>query len=92
MNLHYGPRTKLPFDLAYKIAPCRYTLAPDASKDAIAREKKALIRELVEILKLHVERIVPAVPLYEQFKPSSLSDSGFRPTEGVKLPDAEPSI
>jgi hypothetical protein len=23
---------------------------------------------------------------------SSLSDSGFRPTEGVKLPDAEPSI
>ena len=75
MNLHYGPLTKLPFDLAYKIAPCRYTLAPNASKDDIAREKKTLTRGLVEILKLHVQRIVPPAPQPEPFQPQTATTS-----------------
>lgn len=75
MNLYYGPLTKLPFDLAYKIPPCRYTLAPDASTDDIAKQRKALTKELVKILKLHVDRAVPAPPPPEPFQPREATRS-----------------
>jgi hypothetical protein len=62
MNLHYGPRGKLPFDLSHKVAPCRYTLAPDASPDDIRRAKKALVSEFVSSLRLHLGRVAAHKP------------------------------
>jgi hypothetical protein len=59
MNLHYGPLAKLPFDLSHKVAPCRYRLAPDATKVEIEAARKALTQQLVEALKLHLDRIRP---------------------------------
>lgn len=50
-NAHYGAREDLPFDLAHKAGPVFYNLAPDATRDEIAKEQKRLRRELVTALK-----------------------------------------
>ena len=55
--------------------PMPLHLGTDASKDEIARERKALTRELVEVLKLHVGRIVPPAPPPEPFKPMEATTS-----------------
>lgn len=63
MNLHYGPRAKLPFDLSHKLAPCRYMLAQDASPEARRHEGKALTAQLVEALRLHIGRMAAQKPV-----------------------------
>ena len=70
MNLHYGPLTTLPFDLSHKVAPCRYRLAPDASKTEIAAQKKELTGQFVEALRLHIKRVAVQVPVVA-FQPTS---------------------
>ena len=66
-------------------------MAPDASKDEIAREKKALIKDLVQILKLHVQRVVPPAPPPEPFQPREATTSpAFFWERGEVLATIEP--
>jgi hypothetical protein len=69
MNLHYGPLTKLPFDLSHKVAPCRYMLAPKATKVEIAAARKSLTQQFVDALKLHIARVTPPPPPVVPFEP-----------------------
>lgn len=50
MNGHYGKRANMPFDLGHKGGPILYTLAPDATKEQIASERKKLSARLAEAL------------------------------------------
>jgi len=52
MNLHYGSRSDLPFDLQAKAGPITYVLAPDASKAAIEAEARAVKVKLLEAVRL----------------------------------------
>jgi hypothetical protein len=67
MNSHYGKRADMPFDLGHKGGPIMYTLAPDASREEIQREKKKLVSVLVDALGMYVPKTV-AVP-FEGMKP-----------------------
>jgi hypothetical protein len=67
-NEHYGKRSDLPFDLAHKAGPVFFSLAPNATRDEIAKEQKRLRRELAAALK----------PFLDTPKPSSAPT--FTPT------------
>lgn len=67
MNNHYGRREDLPFDLGHKGGPIFYKLAPDASKEDIADEKKKLVAFLTEALRAYVPKPEP-VP-FSELKP-----------------------
>lgn len=56
MNSHYGKRADMPFDLGHKGGPIMYDLAPDATKDEIAKEKKKLVAILAEALAQYVPK------------------------------------
>ncbi|WP_128089424.1 hypothetical protein [Bradyrhizobium viridifuturi] len=53
MNGYYGKRADMPFDLGHKGGPIFYTLAPDATKDQIASERKKLVARLTEALQAY---------------------------------------
>lgn len=61
LNLHYGKREHLPFDLAHKAGPLTYKLAPDAATDAIERERAKLTGQLVEALRPFIKRVSKVV-------------------------------
>jgi hypothetical protein len=94
MNLDYGPLTRLPFDLAHKIAPCRYKLASDATPAEIAKERKVLTKQFVNALELHIKRIAavtsppPAIPF--QRTPATYSPAFFWKRGDVLARPGEP--
>jgi hypothetical protein len=65
------------------VAAIREAFPPDTMQSGLQRLARYLEEDKVAADMLREKQGNP---------PSSLSDSGFRPTEGVKLPDAEPSI
>jgi hypothetical protein len=83
MNLHHGPLTKLPFDLSHKVAPCRYTLAPDASKAQIAAAKKVLTGQFVDALELHIKRVasLTPTPLFQEIQSTTSPAVFWQPGE-----------
>jgi len=56
MNEHYGDREDLPFDLKAKGGPLLFRLAPEASKDEIARASRRLVAELKAAIALCLEK------------------------------------
>ncbi len=60
LNLHYGKREHLPFDLAHKAGPLTYRLAPEATADEIGRAKIELAGQLVSALRPFIRRAVVA--------------------------------
>jgi hypothetical protein len=77
MNLHYGPRGKLPFDLSHKVAPCRYTLAPNATRVEINQAAKALTKDFVNALRLHIVRVVAETPVVPFKRLPSFGSAAF---------------
>jgi hypothetical protein len=66
------------------VAAIREAFPPDTMQSGLQRLARYLEEDKVGAADMLREK--------QGNPPSSLSDSGFRPTEGVKLPDAEPSI
>jgi hypothetical protein len=58
-NTHFGDRNDLPFDLAGKVGPLQFTLAPDATSE----QRQAVRRQLVANLKDRLKDILLAVPV-----------------------------
>jgi hypothetical protein len=56
MNTHYGPPEQLPFDLAHRRWPVRYSLAADASTADRSAARDGLVEELKPILEAYVRR------------------------------------
>jgi hypothetical protein len=56
MNTHYGPPEQLPFDLAHRRWPVRYSLAQDAPATDRAAVKDELVEDLKPILESYVRR------------------------------------
>jgi hypothetical protein len=83
MNLHYGPLTKLPFDLGHKVAPCRYRLAPDAPKAQIEAAKKVLTGQFVDALELHIQRVasLTLAPKFEEIQSTTSPAVFWQPGE-----------
>ncbi len=59
LNLHYGDRNSLPFDLAHKGGPVTYDLAPDADNSTVKEERKKLEQRFYECLKPYLTKPAP---------------------------------
>lgn len=59
-NRHFGSHEELPFDLRHKGGAITFGLAPDAGKDRISQERKALRGQFVQALRPYLQQRAPA--------------------------------
>lgn len=70
LNAHYGAHEDLPFDLRHKGGAVVFDLPPDADKTRIDVEKKRLISQFAEKLKLYLQAATAAAAPSFQETPS----------------------
>ena len=85
-NTYYGDRSGLPFDLAGKVGPLQFSLAPDAAAGQRASVRRELIANLKDRLKdILVLATTNGVPVTPFARRPSVSGPAFffRPAEGL---------
>ncbi|WFU04495.1 hypothetical protein QA648_27320 (plasmid) [Rhizobium sp. CB3171] len=72
LNVHYGDRHSLPFDLTHKVGPIMYDLPPDADASTIKTEQKKLAQRFYESLRPYLKKPVatPERPLFQAADPT----------------------
>jgi hypothetical protein len=75
-NRHYGSHEALPFDLRHKGGAITFDLPPDANKEHIAQEKKALKAQFVQALRPYLRQPAPAPAAFFE-TPSTFSRAAY---------------
>lgn len=78
MNEHFGSLEDLPFDLRHKAGPIRFQLAPDASKEKIAQERRELAGNLKSALRAYLRPEFSATALsFPELEPKASAAAYF---------------
>ncbi len=94
LNVHYGDRNSLPFDLSHKSGPITYDLPPDADASAIKTEGKALTQHFYDYLRPYLAKpvLLAERPLFQAAEPTFTQSVYFGYTEPLARNPNGPDI